>query len=106
MRIPYDPKNFIDEDGAYDFTRAPGYDESIVRNNLNKVKRPSTAVVSKPTLQKIIEVVPKPNYIGMNKDGMRKVHGINQRRMAYMQSEMRKTERVAPSSCNRDRVRP
>ena len=103
IRIPYDPKKFIDKDGEYDFTKAPGYNESIVRNNLNHVKRPATAIVKAPTLEKIIEVIPKPNYIDLNRNGMRKVHDINSRRMALMQSEQRKTERSTP---NKDRMRP
>ena len=109
-RDEYDPKDFVDNRGGFDFTKAPGYDESIVRNNLNKVIRPSTAIVSAPPLEKIIEVVAKPNYIDMNKNGMRKVHGLNQRRMAYMQqSEQRKTERLTPNKhnfTNGDRLRP
>ena len=70
-RIPYDPNEFRDREkdgtlGAYDFTRAPGYDEEIVRHNLNKVVRPKTAVIRAPILHKSVVIKEKTNYVEMN----------------------------------------
>jgi len=81
----YDPKEFQEgDDGPYDFTQAPGYDEEIVRHNLNQVLRPKTAVVRAPTLQKEIIIYPEPNYVQINKQGLKKVHS-NTKLIQYLQ---------------------
>ena len=48
----YSGKQFMVAPNVYDFTKAHDYDEDIVRYNLNKVKRPSTAIVIAPPLVK------------------------------------------------------
>ena len=73
---PYDPNEFRETDkngklGSYDFTKALGYDEQIVRHNLNKVKRPKTAIIKAPALHKSVIIVEKPNYVESNMTGMR-----------------------------------
>jgi len=41
----YDPKKLQIAPGLYDFTKAHGYDEDLVRYNLNYVKRPDNVKV-------------------------------------------------------------
>lgn len=73
----YNPKEFQVEPGVYDFRKAPGYDEDIVRYNLNKVKRPKTAKILAPTLVKEVEVKEAPNFIKMNKNGLNEISRLN-----------------------------
>jgi hypothetical protein len=45
----YDPTVYINKNGEYDFTTAPGYNEDVVRFNINKVKHPRSMVIVAPT---------------------------------------------------------
>jgi len=70
-QVPYDPNVFREKEsdgtlGPYDFTKAPGYDEKIVRHNLNKVLRPKSAIIKAPSLNKSVIVQEKPNYVEKN----------------------------------------
>ena len=74
----YDPNIYRDGlGGPFDFTLAEGYNEDIVRNNLNSVKHPNDIEIKAPTLKKQKVAVDKPNYVNLNKLGMRKVHSLN-----------------------------
>ena len=73
----YNPKEFQVEPGVFDFRKAPGYDEEIVRHNLNQVKRPKTAKILAPSLVKEVEVKTVPNFVKLNRDGLSEVSRIN-----------------------------
>ena len=54
----------------YDFTKAHGYDEDLVRHNLNKVVRPQTANILAPPLVKEIVKKEKPDFVKLNRTGL------------------------------------
>jgi len=58
----------VTEKGEFDFTIAKNYDEDLVRCNLNRVKRPNTALVIQPTLVKKKEIVEPTNFIDVNRN--------------------------------------
>ncbi len=66
----FDPKKLQVKPGLYDFTRAHGYDEDLVRYNLNKVVRPQTAQILAPPLVKEIVKKEKPDFVKMNRTGL------------------------------------
>ena len=80
----YNPKEFQVEPGVFDFRKAPGYDEEIVRHNLNKVKRPKTAKIVAPALVKEVEIKETPNFILRNRNGLNEVSKLNEKRMQMM----------------------
>lgn len=64
---PYDPKEFKDKKTKeIDFRKADGYDEDLVRANLNRVKRDYETCVVAPTLQKEIVYIPPTNFVKEN----------------------------------------
>ena len=73
--------------GQYDFTRAYGYDEDLVRHNLNHVVRPTTAQVVAPPLVKPKVKVEKPNFVKKNMGAISvgEVSHINLRRAKEVQ---------------------
>jgi hypothetical protein len=69
----YDPKKLQVGPGLYDFTKAHGYDEDLVRHNLNYVVRPITAHVLAPTLVKEVINKEKPDFVKLNRTGLGQV---------------------------------
>lgn len=65
----YDPSRYRNKNGEYDFTTAPGYNEDVVRYNINKVLHPNGMVILAPTAQPVIVPKPKPNYVRINIEG-------------------------------------
>lgn len=59
----YDATRFKNERGEYDFTKAPGYDEKIVRYNINKVKHPPDMVIVAPTAVEEKVIIPPTNFV-------------------------------------------
>jgi len=80
----FDPKKLQVEPGFYDFTLAFGYNEELVRHNLNSVVRPNTAHIVAPSLIKQVVKKEKPNFVKMNKQGLGEVSAINKRRVEQM----------------------
>lgn len=76
----YSGKQFMVAPNVYDFTKAHDYDEEIVRYNLNKVKRPSTAIVIAPLLVKEVFKKEDTNFVRENKAGLNDVSHLNKRR--------------------------
>lgn len=84
--MPYNAKAFMVAPGQFDFSLAPMYDEEYVRSNINRVKRPSTAIVKAPTAIKVIEVREEPNFIELNKGGLREVSRLNLKKAQLLRS--------------------
>ena len=80
----YDPKKLQVAPGLYDFTKAYGYDEELVRHNLNYVKRPDTAHILAPSLVKEVVKKEKPDFVRLNKTGLGEVSAINLKRVQMM----------------------
>ena len=59
----YDATKYKNEQGEYDFTKAPGYNEEIVRFNINKVKHPPGMVIVAPTAVEEKIVIPPTNFV-------------------------------------------
>jgi len=78
----YDATRYKNEQGEYDFTKAPGYNEQIVRYNINKVKHPSDMVIVAPTAVEEKIIIPPTNFVQKN---IGKVRGhyskVNEARM-------------------------
>ena len=77
----FDPKKLQVAPGWYDFTKAYGYDEELVRHNLNSVKRPDTAHILAPSLVKEVIKKEKPDFVRLNKTGLGEVSAINLKRV-------------------------
>ena len=87
-KVDYDPSRFRNENGHFDFTNAPGYDEEVVRFNINKVKHPENMVIAKPTAVKEVYVPPKSDFVQKNKDNTQRHYSeINQKRFERMRAE-------------------
>ncbi len=52
--MQYNPSEYKNSRGEFDFSLAKNYDENIVRSNLNHVVRDADIVVAKPSLVKEI----------------------------------------------------
>lgn len=52
--MKYNPSNYKNAKGEFDFSKAKNYDENLVRSNLNHVVRDIDTVIVAPTLEKEI----------------------------------------------------
>lgn len=80
----YSGKRFMVAPNVYDFAKAHDYDEDIVRYNLNKVKRPNTAIVINPPLVKEVEQKVETNFVRENRAGLNDVNHLNKRKLMAM----------------------
>ena len=79
-QVEYNPKEFLNQEGHLDFSKAHMYDEELVRYNINQVKRKNSTIVAEPTAVKEVVVVEKPNFVKVNKECGRTVQNINAKR--------------------------
>ena len=78
----YDATKYKNEKGEYDFTKAPGYNEDVVRYNINKVKHPPGMVIIAPTAVKEIIFIPPTNFVTRNIGRVRgRFSKVNEARM-------------------------
>ena len=76
-QVEYTVQNFKNSNGQLDYTKAPGYDESIVRSNINKVRHSSQCDIVAPTPIKEVVVEPPTDYFIENRQCGKTVNRIN-----------------------------
>lgn len=74
----------------FDFSKAEGYNEDIVRANINQVRRDKYTMVAQPTAVKEIVIEPQTDFVNVNKECGRKVARVNSKRNAQLRQEERR----------------